>query len=65
MNMEQLVERKFSGKTEALGENLPQCHFSRHKSHIICPGIESGPLASTQPEVVSLETLVKDENCLL
>jgi hypothetical protein len=32
-NMEQAVERKFSGETEAIGENLPRCHFVHHKSH--------------------------------
>jgi hypothetical protein len=34
MNVEQLAELKLSGKTEEPGEELPQCHFVHHKSHI-------------------------------
>jgi hypothetical protein len=34
MIVEQLVQREFAGETEVLKENLPQCHFVRHKSHM-------------------------------
>jgi hypothetical protein len=41
--VEQLVEWRLAGETEALGENLPQCHFVYHKSHMTRPGVELGP----------------------
>jgi hypothetical protein len=43
MNLEQSVEWELTGETEVLGENLPQCHFVHHKSHMTLPGIEPGP----------------------
>jgi hypothetical protein len=42
VRMEKLVEW-MAGETEVLGENLPQCHFVHHKSHLTRPGIEPGP----------------------
>jgi hypothetical protein len=41
MMMEKLVEW-LAEETEVLGENLPQCRFVRHKSHML-PGREPGP----------------------
>jgi hypothetical protein len=34
MSVEQSVERELAGETEVLGENLLQCHFVHHKSHM-------------------------------
>jgi hypothetical protein len=34
VTVEKLVEWKLAGKTEVLGENLPQRHFVHHKSHM-------------------------------
>jgi hypothetical protein len=41
MNVEQSVELELAGETEVLGENLLQCHFGNHKSHI--NGLGSNP----------------------
>jgi hypothetical protein len=38
--LEQLVEWKLVGKTEVLGENLPQRHFVHHKIPHNRPGLE-------------------------
>jgi hypothetical protein len=42
MNMEYLVEWRLAGETEVMGENLPQCQFVHHKSHMTWPGMEFG-----------------------
>jgi hypothetical protein len=34
MSVEQSVGGELAGATEVLGENLPQCHFGYHKSHM-------------------------------
>jgi hypothetical protein len=43
MIVEQSVEWEFAGETEALGENVPQCHFIHHKSHMTWPALQPGP----------------------
>jgi hypothetical protein len=42
MIMENWWNNDWQGETEALGENLPQCRFVHHKSHML-PGREPGP----------------------
>jgi hypothetical protein len=38
--VEKLVEWRLTGETEVLRENLPQCHFVHHESHMTRPGFE-------------------------
>jgi hypothetical protein len=41
MIVEKQMERRLTGETEVLGENLPQLHFC--PSHMTRPGFEPGP----------------------
>jgi hypothetical protein len=38
-NMDEMVDRELAEETKELRENMPQCHFVHHKSHITSPGI--------------------------
>jgi hypothetical protein len=38
VSVEQSVEWDLAEETELLGENLSQCHFLHHKSHMTLPG---------------------------
>jgi hypothetical protein len=44
MNVGKWVEFQLAVETDVLGEIPSQCHFSHHKSHRNCLGIEHGPL---------------------
>jgi hypothetical protein len=43
VTVEHLMEWRLAGETEELGENLPQCNFVNHKSHMTWPELEPGP----------------------
>jgi hypothetical protein len=43
MSVKLSVKSEFAWETEVLGENLPQCQFTHHKTHMSLPGIELGP----------------------
>jgi hypothetical protein len=40
--MGQLLEQELAGETELFGNNLLQCHFVHHKSHMLWPGSNPG-----------------------
>jgi hypothetical protein len=42
MSVKQSVECELAEETEVLAENLPECHFVYHKSHVTRPGLEPG-----------------------
>jgi hypothetical protein len=46
MNVEQLVEWILAGKPEIFGENLLQCHFVHHKSHMTWLGTRAAAVGS-------------------
>jgi hypothetical protein len=50
--MEKLVER-LAGETEVLGENLPQCRFVHHKSHML-------PVRDTRAAAVESQRLTAE-----
>jgi hypothetical protein len=43
-SVEQFVKKELADETEALGENLPQCHSVHCKSQMTQSGIEPRPL---------------------
>jgi hypothetical protein len=46
-------------ETEVLGENVSQCHFAHHKSHMAWPWLELGP---PRWEAGNYGTAYKDKN---
>jgi hypothetical protein len=44
---------KIGRETEVLGENLPQCHFVHHKSHMTRPGLEPGRAAAVGSQLIT------------
>jgi hypothetical protein len=52
-SVEQSVEL-LAGETEVLGENVPQCRFVHHKSHMELEGYYSPPLSR-----YTLETIMR------
>jgi hypothetical protein len=45
IKLDQMVEWELVEETEAITENLPQCQFVHHKSHITWPGNEPESLS--------------------
>jgi hypothetical protein len=42
---------RMTGETEVLGENLPQCHFVHHKSHMTWPGTPRWEVGDWPPKL--------------